>query len=193
MIRILKKIILVSSVILVVFFIAFVIAAWYYGAFASVEEVNLAHRNRIFLVTTEQTGLPFKIKKHVHEIDSLLMIQKISGKMEVALFFDNPLVVRPDSLPARGAVLLEDSTVVDSPLILLTLPERKAAVTSVKAHSMIAPFKTYPMIQRWLYNNGYRFNPVFPVIEYYGARGIIEVEMPVVADTSLIHLPLKAQ
>jgi hypothetical protein len=193
MLKLFKKIIIIISVMLVVFFIAFIIAAWYYGAFASVEKVTLSNRNRLYLVTTGGMCLSSEIKQQINTVDSIFNLKNISNKGGVALFYENPLKAKPDSLLARGAVLLEDSLAVDSPLVLITLPERKAAVTSIKAHPMVAPFKTYPAIQRWLYNNGYCFNPVFPVIEYYHSRGIIEVEMPVVADTSRIHLPLKEQ
>jgi len=145
------------------------------------------------LVTTGRTCFLYDIERRINVIDSLLQIEESTNRRALALFYNNPLEVRPDSLLAKGAILLEDSIAVDSPLVLVQLPERKAAVTTIKAHSIIAPFKTYPAIQRWLYNNGYRYNPVFPVIEYYHSRGVIEVEMPVIVDTSLTHLPLKEQ
>jgi hypothetical protein len=192
MFHILKKIIVIISVILLVFFVAFLIGAWYHGAFASVKKVTLSKRNRLYLVTTDQTCLPYEVGNHVQYLDSLLMHANISYNREVTLFRYNPLTVKPDSLLSKGAMIVDDSIAVDSPLVLLNLPERNAAIASIEAHPLIAPYKTYPAIQRWLNNNGYRYNRALPIIEYY-ARGIVEIEMPVVVDSLQTHLPLKEQ
>jgi hypothetical protein len=192
MFNILKKIIVVISVLLFFFFVTFLIAAWYHGAFASVKKVTLSKRDRIVLVTTNDSCLPYKVNNHLQYIDSLLIHANISYNDKVMLFQNNPLTVRPDSLLSRGAMVLNDSIAVDSPLVLLILPERKAAVTSIEAHPLIVPYKAYPAIQRWLNNNGYRYNRMFPIIEY-NSRGIVEIEMPVVTDSLQKHLPLKEQ
>jgi hypothetical protein len=193
MFRILKKILIVISVIIVVLFLAFMVAAWHYGAFASVRAPNLAHRPSVYIATLDNTYAAYELDKQIRIIDSLLLQKNITNDGTMALFFDNPIHIRTDSIEAIGAILLATAVVLDSPLTLLKIPERKTAVTSIEAHPAIAPFKTYPALQRWLYNNGYQYDLELPIIEYYLPQTIVKVEIPVIADSAQDHLPLKEQ
>lgn len=192
MFNILKKIIIIIAVMLVIFFIAFLTAAWHYGAFASVEEVHLKTRDETTLVTVNYACTPYQVQDQIRQIDSLLNEKTYLTPVTAALFQTNPLNSKPDSVTVKGAVILKEPVQVDSPFVILKLPIRQAAVTSINAHPLIAPYRTYPSIQHWLANNGYQYNPAYPVIEYYSGEKV-EVEMPVMTDSTQTLLPLKTE
>jgi hypothetical protein len=193
MFRFLKKIITVASVLIALLFLAFVIAAWHYGAFASVKTITLEQRPALYAAILPGIYSPYEIEYQIRVIDSLLLQKNIDNKGTLALFFDSPLEVTADSIRATAAILLAGAITLDSPLTVFKIPERRIASISIQAHPAIAPFKTYPALQRWLFNNGYRYNPEVPIIEYYFHQNTVEVEMPVIADSLQDQLPLKEQ
>jgi hypothetical protein len=176
-----KKIIIIFAVVVLILFIALVIAAWYLGTFAS---VNLSdeYRGPYNLVVLSQLVPYHESSQAIERVDLMLEEKEIRQAQSVVIFYDDPTKIPMQQVHTRAGFVVSDSVKVDSPFIFQTVEKRRVAVASMKAHPAIAPFKTYPALQEWIQKNEYLTVNNKAHIELYYSNGLVEVEMPIMVD-----------
>ena len=171
-----RKIILI---ILAVFFLIVLVVSillWRAGLFAE-PAISLDSRGPFHYVYVERTG-PFReVPQGYKQADSLIKKQEIGVGLACGSYLDNPANVAQEKLRWRAGYLVADSVLVEEPLHFLTITEGLYLVASIKANPMVAPFKTYPAMTKWLSANAYTV--VGPAYEMYHEDGLIEVLFPV--------------
>ena len=177
----LKKIIIIFAIVVLILFIALVVAAWYLGTFASVK-LNLEDRGPYDLVVQSQLDSYHKITNVIENVETMLDEKKIKHTTAIVIFYDDPTRIPLQHINIRAGYIVPDSVEVNPPLIFKTIDKRKVAVASIKANPVIATFKTYPAIQEWMQQNGYVEVSSEPTIELYYSNGLVEVEMPVIGN-----------
>jgi effector-binding domain-containing protein len=162
--------------ILLVLAIIIAVVLWKVGLFAT-PEVSLQERGPYNYVYVERTG-PFQdIPKGYQQVDSLVKQQNIDVGIRCGAYLDDPTKVAQNNLRWRVGNIVQDSMEVTEPLMCLTIEQHQYLVASIHANPMIAPFKTYPAIEKWLSENPYE--AVGPAYELYQDDGLIEVLFPV--------------
>ncbi len=149
---------------------------WKVGMFAA-PELALQERGPYYYVYVERTG-PFQdIPKGYQQVDSLVKQQNLEVGMRCGAYLDDPAKVAQNNLRWRVGNIVQDSVEVMEPLKCLKIEEHQYLVASIHANPMIAPFKTYPAIEKWLADNPFEANG--PAYELYHDDGLIEVLFPV--------------
>ncbi len=161
----------VTGIILVLILII-VIILWKLGLFAT-PELSLQDRGPYHYVYVERKG-PFQdIPKGYQQVDSLIKKENIEVGMRCGIYLDNPAKINQENLRWRVGNIVQDSLEVTPPLMCLTIENHQYLVASIRANPMIAPFKTYPVIEKWLAENPYKAEG--PSCELYHDDGLIEV------------------
>lgn len=162
-------------IILAVFFLIILIIAillWRAGLFAE-PKLTLDSRGLYYYVYVERTG-PFReIPQGYKQANALIKQQGIKVGKACGSYLDNPADVAQEKLRWRAGYLVADSVIVEEPLRFLTIREGLYLVASVKANPMVAPFKTYPAMTKWLSENAYTV--VGLAYELYHEDSLIEV------------------
>lgn len=171
-----RKIILIILAVFLLIVLVIAILLWRAGLFAE-PEISLDSRGPLHYVYVERTG-PFReVPQGYKQADLLIEQQNIEVGLACGSFLDNPADVEQDKLRWRAGYLVTDSVFVEEPLHFLTIIEGLYLVASIKANPMVAPFKTYPAMTKWLSANAYTV--VGPAYELYHEDGLIEVLFPV--------------
>jgi hypothetical protein len=100
------------------------------------------------------------------------------------LYFDDPANVPSEQLHSQGGLIVSDSVQVDSPFVFQKIEKRNVLIAAIKAHPVVAPFKTYPALREWMENKGYRMGGESPPLEIYHEQGLVEVEMAIIVPES---------
>ncbi len=176
-----KKLIIIFGILVLFLFIAFIGAAWYLGAFNSVD-VTLAERGPYYFVFLEHRGMYQKIAEKIEQVHEYLENRQIELVHPAAQYLDDPKTHMPAELRSRGGWIVSDSVAVDSPYILTTIEKRSTALARIRAHPAIAPFKTYPALDNFLMHAGRDRDTAKTVLEIYYDSGVVEVELPVLPE-----------
>lgn len=176
----LKKMVMIISVIVFILFIALIIAAWSMGMFSPVT-VSDQMRGPYYIVSIAHTGSYRGISEKIETVAQMLEKKQIEHSIACGIFFDDPSVVPFDFLRSEGGFLIQDSITVDSIFIMNRIPKRKVVVASIEANPALAWFKTYPALNGWIAKNSYQTDTSKPIIELYHTDGLVEVELPIIA------------
>ena len=77
----------------------------------------------------------------------------------------------------RAGFLVADSIGVEEPLQFMVLPQAKYIVAKIEANPMVAAFKTYPALEKWVKEN--KYTVVGAALEIYN-EGNVESMFPVI-------------
>jgi len=170
------KIALIILGIVLIIVIAFVVILWYVGLFAT-PELAIAERGPYHYVYIDRTGPFAEIPLGQQQADSLVKQQNIEVGIPCGAYLDDPSQVAQGNLRWRVGFIVSDSVETIDPLKFMTIAGGEYLVASIKAHPMVAPFKTYPAIEKWLTVNPY--DVAGAAFELYNENGVVEVLFPV--------------
>lgn len=170
------KIFLIILAVLAVIVIIIAVVLWKVGVFAT-PEIVLGQKGPYHYVYVDRTGPFSEIPQGYKQADSLIRKQNIETGIACGSYLDNPSKVDQKDLRWRIGYIVADSIEVTEPLTFLTIPNHQYLIATIKAHPMIAPFKTYPAMEKWIAER--TFTIVGPAYEFYNEDGVIEVLFPV--------------
>lgn len=176
--QLLKKIVIILSILVFVLFIAILIAAWYLGAFSPVT-LSLEERDASYYIATNQRIRYADIPRQLAQIKSHLKAEATNYKYDCALIYSDLTTMALKDVVAQAVLLGTDSLEVAAPLQIGNLAAGKIAVASIEANPAIAVFKIYPALNDWLLKNQETYDVKFPMIEIYDPP-YFTVQMPVV-------------
>ncbi len=176
----LKKLVIIISVIVFILFIALIIATWTMGMFSPVT-ISDQNRGPYYAVTLAHTGPYRGINEKIEIVSQMLEKRQIEHSVACGIFFDDSSVIPVESLRSEGGFLITDSIAVDSTFIFKKISKRFVVVASIEANPALAGFKTYPALNDWIKENPYHEDLSLPTIELYHPDEIIEVEQPIIA------------
>ena len=153
--------------------IVVVIILWKVGLFAT-PELTLGEKGPYHYVYIDRTGPFSEIPMGYQQVDSLVKQQNIETGIPCGAYLDDPSQVEQANLRWRVGYIVNDSVETIEPLLFKTIANREYLIASIKAHPMVAPFKTYPAINEWLAANPY--DVVGEAYELYHDSGIVEVQ-----------------
>ena len=174
----LKKIVLIVSVVIFILFISLLIAAWTMGMFAPVS-VQEAERGPYFAVTLSHKGSYEGISQKIDEVSDWLTDHQVKHLVACGIYYDDPVKINIEDLRSEGGYLIDDSLEVSFPFQCLRFPARSTCVASIEANPAIAGFKTYPALLDWIEKYKFEHDTLQPIIELYYNNGVVEVELPV--------------
>jgi hypothetical protein len=173
-----KKLIIIFAVVVFILFIAFIIAAWYLGVFATVD-ITARDSGPYYLVTSSELSPYQEISRKNEHLDIMLAGRGIKYENFVGILYNNPIESTISKLRIKGGVIVKDSVAVDSLLHFERINRRLVAVARLKAHPAIAPFKIYPALQEWVQLHNYFLLKEMTILEHYKEDGLVEVEIPI--------------
>ena len=171
-----KKIVITILVVIVLVIAALFVAAWNYGVFAKVE-ISVEDRGPFHFVYLQKQGPFSEISAAWEEAEALFEEQQLAKGIGCGEYLDDPALVEAEELRWRVGFLVPDSVSVKEPLSYKRLPQHTYVIATVKAHPMVAPFKTYPALEEWGKTSAYQF--VGMAYELYPDEGVVEVLFPV--------------
>jgi hypothetical protein len=174
--QLLKKIVIVFSVLVFILFIALIVSAWLLGAFSPVS-IRLDDREGGFYLCAVEKVVYAKIPEQLAQIKSLSRADSLGYKYDGALIYSDPTVTALGDVLARAVILLKDSLSVEPPLGVHRLEPGKIISASIEANPAIAVFKIYPAISDWLSKNRQTYRGELPMIEIYSPP-TFTVQMP---------------
>ncbi|MFC2089102.1 hypothetical protein ACFLSX_05820 [Calditrichota bacterium] len=172
-----RKIILIIGILALVLFMAVIGAAWYMGAFSSVD-IKTEIRGPYNFICLEHVGAYHLIAAKIEKVRQYLDSKQIPYLHSAGMYFDDPAKVSEIELRSQGGYLIPDSVLVDIPFQFIKIKKRKTAVAAINAHPMIAPFKVYSAFHEWLENQNDSLNVVGAPLELYLPSNRVEVEFP---------------
>ena len=173
-----KKLIIIFAVVVFILFIAFIVAAWYLGVFATVD-IAVKDRGPYYLVTSSELSSYQEISRKNEQLGIMLGDRGIKYDNFVGILYINSIEITLSQFQRKAGVLVKDSVAVDSLLIFERIDRRLVAVASLKAHPSIAPFKIYPALQKWMQLHNYLPPKEILILEHYKVDGLVEVEIPI--------------
>ena len=174
---IIKKLVIIFSIIIFILFISLVVSAWTMGMFSSVS-VSQDNRGPYYAVILSHKGSYQGINKKIDEVSAMLTQNQLLHSIACSIFYDDPSKTNVNELRSKGGFLVTDSLDVSPPFECLKLPIRSVVVASVEANPAIAGFKTYPALLDWIEKYNFEHDTLQPTIELYLDNGIVEVELP---------------
>lgn len=171
-----KKVLYIVLAVVLVIVLFIVISLWRLGLFAS-PELALEERGPLHYCYIDKTGPFSEIPTAWAEIDKLAEQQGIEYLQRCGMYLDNPSQVAEEEMRWRAGFLVADSIAVEEPLQLMVLPQAEYIVARIEANPMVAAFKTYPALEKWITENYYTV--VGAAIEIYN-EGYVESMFPVI-------------
>ena len=165
---------ILGIIVVVVLFVG--VSLWQSGVFSS-PELKLETRPAYLYIYLERSGPFSEINKAKNDLQKMVKEQKLPVKTPCGVYFDDPAQSKNQQLRWRIGYTVEDSLTFSPPLKMDTIPAQRVIVASIKAHPMVAPFKTYPALEKWVAENGYRITG--PAYEFYYDDGLVEAMFPV--------------
>jgi DNA gyrase inhibitor GyrI len=173
---ILKKIILVFSILVLVLFISLIITAWTMGMFSQVT-VTRENRGPYNVVSLPHQGSYRGIHQKIDQVNQFLAEKQIFHAIACGIYYDDPAAIPLDSLISEGGWFIEDSVYVQPPYRLKEIPRRQVAVARIEANPAVAGFKTYPALNQWMQDNHYQADTTAAIVELYHPDKLVEVEV----------------
>jgi len=153
-----------------------VVSLWQAGVFTS-PQLKLEPRASYLYIYLERSGPFSEINKAKSDLNKIVSEQKLPVKVPCGVYFDDPAQTQNNQLRWRIGYTVDDSLPITEPLKMDTIPEQLVIVASIKAHPMVAPFKTYPALHNWVAEKGYKI--IGPAYEFYYEDGTVEAMFPV--------------
>jgi effector-binding domain-containing protein len=172
----LKKIIIIVSVVTFILFVSLLVAAWYMGMFAPVS-VKEAERGPYYTILLSHDGAHREISQKINEVSGWLADNHLNHSAACRIFYENLIKIDSYDVHSEVGYLIDDSLQVPPPLYCLKIPARSTIVASIKANSAIAWFKTYPALINWMEKYNFKQDTLKPIIELYRNDGVVDVEL----------------
>ena len=175
--KLIKKLIIIFSIIIFILFLALIVASWSLGAFAPVL-ININERGPHYFLTTKSRIHYKDITRQLEYISTLYGEPPDHIGLSGALLHSNPSQTPHNKLIVQAGYLLNDSLGVDSILVIKKIKRRKVLTASIDANPAIAIFKIYPALLNWIEKNGKNYNYEYPALEYYSEPKFV-IELPI--------------
>ena len=175
----LRKIIITFALIVLVLFLALIVAAWILGAFDSVQITETSGGPYYFISFDSRSGFQ-DIPANIQEIKNRLNLPLETELISAAMIFCNPMMIPLNEVEVTGGLIISDSIYVSSPLRLTRIEKRSIVSATLEANPSIAIFKTYPALSEWLRKNDREYKLKLPFIEIYYNDDKVTVEMTIV-------------
>jgi AraC family transcriptional regulator len=146
-------------------------------------EILTKTTNKMTLVYLEHAGLYDQMGSVFGQLGEYAAKKGLTGNM-VGIYYDDPDVVRAESLESEIGIVVPQGTMPDSGYGVQVIPERKVVYAILKGpYEKIA--KEYDYIKEWMVKKGYKMNG--PVTEIYLEAGsdippellVTEVQFPI--------------
>ena len=175
----LRKIIITFALIVLVLFLALIVAAWILGAFDSVQITETSGGPYYFISFDSRSGFQ-DIPANIQEIKNRLNLPPETELISAAMIFSNPMMIPLNEVEVTGGLIISDSISVSAPLRLIRIEKRAIVSATLEANPSIAIFKTYPALAEWLRKNDREYKLKLPFIEIYYNDDKVTVEMTIV-------------
>lgn len=163
------------------FFLAFAIPTllvlWWWGLFASAD-ITVATTAAQHYAYVEARGAYSGLAAKQREVGIALRRQGILPGAEFTLILDDPRSTPRQQLQARTGYLIGPADVPLPPIQMDTIPARKALISSVRAHPLLAYGKAYGALLDYSRQHGLTLR--LPTVERY-RDSVLTVEMPLEA------------
>lgn len=147
---------------------------WWWGLFSSAQ-ITLTEHGPYRYAYLSAEGPYSKLAGIRGKVEGLLRQQGINPQHSITVIIDDPRTTAPDKLRARTGFLIDDSVTPRAPLLADTIPARRVATASIKAHPVFAYGKAYGALLD--YTKLHRMTLHLPTVELYDAS-VLTVEMP---------------
>ena len=173
-----KRIVCIIAIVTALLFFSLIGAAWYLGAFSSVETSTI-HRPVQYFIAAPDSGNYEQALGALNQLKAYLESTSLAVGLPAVMLYDDPMVRPLPKVSTRAAYLLADSVKIDPPNVFLSVPSGNAVSAVIDANPAIAPYKTYPAIREWCERHHLTPDTTGVIIEFYHPDGTIRVEFPV--------------
>jgi hypothetical protein len=173
----LKKLIIIFSIVVFILFISLIVAAWLLGAFAPVH-ISIAEQGPYYFLTSEEKTTYAEIATQLEIIRKEYGHDNKNNGIPAALILSDLTQVSQEEVIAQAGYILPDSLEVDSQLLIRKIKKRKVLVATIEANPSIAVFKIYPSLLNWLEKNQKLYRINFPALETYQDT-FFKLEIPI--------------
>lgn len=155
------------------FLLPLLLVLTWWGLFSSaqVETKEVGGYRYVYL---EATGPYSKLGSKAGEIAAMLKAQNIEQGSEITLIYSDPRTVNYKERQARIGFIIPANATPQAPLLVDTIPVRKAIVATIKAHPLLAYGKAYGALLDYLKTHQLQFH--LPAVELYD-HSVLQVEM----------------
>ena len=150
--KLIKKLIIILSVVVFILFVALLITAWSLGAFAPVS-VSLTEQGPYYFLSLKTKIIYHSIPKQLKNIILQSEKNNLDFSNPGALIYSDPTQVPFNKIIVRAGYIISDSVEVDSPLVVTKIYMRKVLEATIEANPSISVFKIYPALSDWLEKN----------------------------------------
>jgi len=174
-----KTKIIIFSVIAVIVIVVLIISGTLYnlGYFNKVQ-ISTGQAGPYHYVYIDKTGPFSEIPKAQIELDKLIRTRDIKTLESCGQYLDDPSTTTQNQLRWRLGYIIGDSITVDEPLNYRFIAEDYFVIATIKAHPMVAAFKTYPLLEKWIIENNSQI--IGPALEIYTSDGFVKSMFPIV-------------
>ncbi len=178
--RLLKKLIIIFSIIVFILFLSLLVAAWSLGAFAPVT-LSLKEQGPYYFLTSKTMIYYKDIPQQLENINRFSGQGNHNFGRSGALIYSDLTKIPLDEIVVQAGYIVFDSLEVDTNLIIIEIDKRKVLVVTIETNPSIAVFKIYPSLMNWLERNrkSYHFN--FPALELYKDMNFT-LEIPLISN-----------
>ena len=163
---------------------------FFFGVFSPVR-ITKQVRGPYLMVSMLHRGAYHRVSEKIEKVGTMLDEMKIPKIIPCALFYDDPGDVSLGNLRSEGGYLVDQQFSLEHPFRQREIPKRSVIVATIKAHPLVAPFRTYSKIVEFM--KMHHLKSMSPAFERYLPGGIVEVEMPFQSpELDLLHQTIKS-
>jgi len=162
--------------ILAVIIIVLVIVLSTLGVFTK-PELALKEAGPYHFIFSEHKGPFTEISAVFTEMDLYATEANLVYLHRAGMYLSDPERVPQEQLEWRVGFIVQDSVAVPENLKFETLPKASYIIATIEAHAMIAAFKNYPALEKWVRDNNYQITG--PALEIYTDNGMVKSMFPV--------------
>ena len=170
-----KTAIIISIIISFVFVLGLSLS-YYLGIFNKVK-LEQKERGCYQVVYLPHKGKYSKIYDKIKKVKAWLKTKKAKMINPCAIYYDDPAKVPENMLRSKGGYIVDFRVKLEPPFEQEHIPKRDVLLATFQGHPIIASFKIYPQMNKWMNKNN--FEPDGYIIEIYKSDGCIECEMPI--------------
>ncbi len=160
---------------LLVFLVPVTIMLWWWGLF-STATVQTAERGNYRFAYLEAEGPYSKLESKRDEVMFYLKQQNIEPIAPITVIMTDPRNTSYKTLKARTGFIIGANDVVQAPLAMDIMPERKVVVAEIKAHPLFAYGKAYSALIDYADQHGMELQlPTLEIVQ----DSVLSVEMPI--------------
>ena len=173
-----KKGFTVLLLLTVFFALSLGVLGYFFGVFSPVR-ITTGMRGPYLMTYMPHRGAYHRVLGKIEKVGRMLDKKHIAKTIPCAFFYDDPKDVPLEKLKSEGGYLVDEDLQLEHPFGQRKIPARGVIIATVKAHPMVAPFKTYRKIVEFM--QMHRLDHNGPAMERYLPGGIVEVEMPFIS------------